>query len=58
MKLESKKMGKHWWIVGDQEDGPYGPYDSKAEAESDRVGVKRFFRHQNEPGFMTSERGK
>jgi len=57
MKLTSKKLGKYWWIVGDEEDGPYGPYESRKEAEEDRVGIKRFFRCQDEPGFMTSEKG-
>lgn len=33
-----------------------GPYPTKQAAEEDRVGMGRFFRHCDEPGFITSER--
>ena len=42
MKLRTARLGRYWWIVGDEEDGPYGPYDTRAEAEDDRKGVLRF----------------
>ena len=44
MKLRTARLGRYWWIVGDEEDGPYGPYDTRAEAEDDRKGIRRFER--------------
>jgi hypothetical protein len=58
MKLETKKLGPKWWIIGDEECGPIGPYESKAAAEEDRIGLSRFHRHHNKPGFITSESRK
>lgn len=60
--LKTKKLGKYWWIVG-HEDGPMGPYDTKKEADEDRIGVNRSMRHANtppgEPGcWTTDKRGK
>ncbi len=55
MKLTTKKLGTYWWILGDEDAGPMGPYDSRVEAEDDRVGVTRFYRHCNKPGYVTSE---
>ncbi len=40
-----------WWITG--HDPEMGPYETKAEAQSDRRGVQRFLRHQHEPGFVS-----
>ena len=50
MKLITKKIGEDWWIVGDED---YGPYETKKEAEEDRVGIGRFMRNQNDPEFMS-----
>lgn len=55
MKLQTKKFGKRWWIVGNDDYGPIGPYETKQEAEDDRRGLNRFYRHQNEPNFVTRE---
>ncbi len=55
-RYEIKKMGQGWWIFGDESAGPMGPYDTKAEAESDACGLRRFNRHENEPGYVTSEK--
>jgi hypothetical protein len=41
MKLATMKLGKRWWIVGDEVDGPWGPYTTRSEAEEDRRGVLR-----------------
>ncbi len=41
IRLKTRRLGKYWWIVGDEEAGPYGPYNTKAEAEDDRRGLKR-----------------
>ena len=40
-----------WWILGDDY-GPMGPYSTRAEAESDRRGVRRFYSH---PDDITSD---
>ena len=44
--LQIKRRGGTWWIVGlelEHGDG-MGPYETKAEAESDKRGVQRFYR--------------
>jgi len=41
MKLRIARMGKHWWIVGNEESGPQGPYDTKTEAEDTARGLRR-----------------
>ena len=54
MELEKRTDG--WWITG-LLDGPNcGPYDRKADAESDRRGMARFFRHVDERDFFTVDR--
>ena len=58
MTLTVKRMGRWWWITGynaEDWDGPIGPYDTKAEGESDARGIRRFIRYHDEPGFMTSD---
>ncbi len=54
MRYKVEKMGPHWWIKGDPEFGPIGPYDTRAEAEDGRRRLERFARHCDEPGYMTS----
>ena len=44
VKLEVKQLGSHWWILGDEDAGPMGPYNSRGDAEEDRRGVLRFHR--------------
>jgi hypothetical protein len=56
MKIEQRN-GK-WWITGLSLELDCGPYDTKAEAESDCRGMARFEKYQNKPGFMTSDRKK
>ena len=48
MKLAAKRLGRYWWIVGDEEDGPCGPYDTRAEAEEGMKGLRRFARHEDD----------
>jgi len=55
MSMEIKRLGLHWFITGNEEIGIMGPYETKAEAESDRRGIMRTIRYENEPGFMTSD---
>ncbi len=40
-RYKVKRLGKHWWILGDGEFGPYGPYDTSAEAEDTKRGLLR-----------------
>jgi hypothetical protein len=56
MKLKTKRLGRHWWIVGDEEAGPYGPYKDRAEAEEDRRGLMRTYENFDDPSFWTSEK--
>ncbi|NQU22783.1 MAG: hypothetical protein HQ567_16010 [Candidatus Nealsonbacteria bacterium] len=47
-----------YWIVGLEEDGQpldCGPYDRRTDADSDRVGMTRFLRHHDKPGWMTTD---
>ena len=54
--LKVKRIDKKWWIVGDMEDGPYGPYDTKVEANEDCRGVMQFFEaaEKNQQKFFTT----
>lgn len=45
-----------WWIQG-HPDGPIGPYNTKAEAKTDRRGLLRFERYGDKPGYVTCEKG-
>jgi hypothetical protein len=45
-----------WWIVGAWGTEDCGPYDTKAEAESDRVGVDKSFLHVDDKKFWTTEK--
>jgi len=49
------KRGGAWWIKGVPDYGDAGPYSTKAEAESDRRGMERFFKYENRKGFVTTE---
>lgn len=53
--MEVKFLDGRWWIVGPDLEIECGPYDTKAEAESDRVGMQRFEKHQHKPGYVTSD---
>lgn len=46
-----------WWILDPHDPDPLGPYQNKADAEADARGLKRFYRYENVPGFITSDRG-
>jgi len=54
-KLRLVPVGIDWWIVGDDDAGPMGPYETKPEAESDKRGLTRGYRYGDEPGFTCSE---
>jgi len=57
--LKVRKLGKYWWLVGDEEFGPYGPYKDgrKAAVESKRR-LYAFMEHKDDPGFITTESRK
>jgi len=48
-----------WWIV-DTPDGidECGPYTTKAEAEEDLRGIRRFLKYEDKPGYVTVCRQK
>jgi len=56
MRFTVRRMGNSWWIVGDEEDGPYGPYDTKTEAEDDRKGLNRTERHWDDREYWTTKK--
>ena len=58
MRLTTKRLGSGWWIVGDEDFGPYGPYETRKEAEEDRIGVTRSIRRSDDREFFTSERSE
>ncbi len=58
MRLKTKRLGDNWWIVGDEDYGPYGPYDVKEDADSDRLGVQRTLQNWNDSKFCTTEKIK
>jgi len=47
-----KRDDEYWIKDGDEE---YGPYDTKKEADEDRIGMQRFIKYEDEPGFVTIE---
>jgi hypothetical protein len=53
--LKTAQVPNGKWIIWDDHRA-YGPYDTKVEADSDRVGMERFEKFHNRPGFMTSEK--
>lgn len=44
-----------WWVHG-MDDGPIGPYETRAEADEDRAGVQRFLRHGHKRGYVTTDK--
>ena len=48
-----KKLGTSWWIISD-EYGPMGPYEKKEDAVSDKKGIARFKKYENEDRFISS----
>jgi len=56
MRLTTKRLGRNWWIVGDEEAGPYGPYPTRADAEEDRRGILRTFANMEDHSYFTGDR--
>ena len=55
-KMELEKRADGWWITGVPDTPDCGPYDRKVDAESDRRGMARFYRHADERDFFTVDR--
>jgi hypothetical protein len=54
MNIERRPDG--WWIVDVPDTiDQCGPYATKADAEKDRVGLARFFRHENDRSWICGE---
>ncbi len=54
-RLRSKRLGTKWWIVGDEVDGPYGPYSNKRECDEKRKDVAQSMRNVDEPGYWSQD---
>ena len=52
--MDLVKRDDGWWITGVSDDVPEcGPYETKADAQSDLRGMQRFDKYQDEKDFMT-----
>jgi hypothetical protein len=54
--MDLHKANDGWWIVDVPDTQPCGPYETRAEAASDMRGLRRFFRHGDDPEFLTTEK--
>ena len=53
-ELQCEERAGEWWIVGWPEgERDCGPYERRAEAEADRVGMIRFYRHERTKGYVS-----
>ena len=52
--MESVKKSDGWWVTGVPEFEDCGPYETKELAEDDRRGMERFYKHKDEPGYITT----
>ncbi len=57
-RLLTKRLGAWWWIVGDEDAGPMGPYHTKAEADDDRRGLLRTYRDDPDIYSLDQKKGK
>ena len=54
--MEVEPIDGRWEITGVPDYGNCGPYDRKQDAEADKRGLERFFKYENKPGFVTTDR--
>ena len=52
--MKTKKLGRSWWIVGDADWLPCGPYATKSEADEDRHGLQNTLEHEHDRSWFTS----
>jgi hypothetical protein len=50
------KRKKEWWITGIEDCADCGPYDTKADAEDDMRGLKRFDKYCHLKSYWTCEK--
>jgi hypothetical protein len=53
MKVIKKPDG--YWVTRIPDCEPCGPYTTKVDAEDTQRGLERFYKYQDEPGFITCE---
>lgn len=56
--MKTKKKSDGWWITGVPESEDCGPYDTKKEAEEDRVGLARTEKNMDRRAFWTCEKNE
>lgn len=56
-ELRTVRRADGWFVVGlPNADAPEcGPYGTRAEADADRVGLQRTYRHGDRRGFVTCD---
>lgn len=54
-RLPFRRFGSWWFVHGKR---LVGPYETRTAAVGDHRGLRRFERHKNVPGFVTSERSQ
>ncbi len=55
MQFKVTKLGKHWWVLTDDEEcGFVGPYNKRAEAMDAKRGLVEFDKHKDDREFFTS----
>ncbi len=54
--METTRRKDGWWVTGVPECEDCGPYDTRAEADSNRRGLERFERWGHKRNYVTSER--
>ena len=52
--MEVFEFDGEWWIIGPDLEVECGGYATKAEAESDMEGMRRFLRDCDKPGYCMS----
>ena len=54
--MKAVQRGEEWWIADMPDRGENcGPYDSEKETKESIERLRRFYKHHDEPGFITSE---
>ena len=53
-EMKTVRRGGAWWVDGCHE--PMGPYNTKREADEDRIGVQKYLRHGHRRDFVTCGR--
>jgi hypothetical protein len=54
--MDIQKRPDGYWITHMPDSPDAGPYDRKVDAQSDRKGLRQFFKHEDERDFFTVDR--